>query len=161
MGNGITTKKPIKTQNVLTVKPQHRQGYTVKNGLNDLFTTVREGGVVYSAKTAAKYSAGSAKLAEKAPFLAKNTGRIALGAGIAYGAYETYQAYEKGGTSAAIKKGTSVTGGIAMGYAGAKLGAMIGSPAGPIGAGIGAVIGGSVGYMVGENIIETFQWINE
>ena len=70
---------------------------------------------------------------------------------------EVVNAYNKGGTKAAVKQGAKSASGLACAAAGAKLGAVIGTftgPAAPIAVPVLTVVGSIAGYVGGEKIME-------
>jgi murein DD-endopeptidase MepM/ murein hydrolase activator NlpD len=90
-------------------------------------------------------------LGKAGKFLGK--GAVPLQAGVAI--VEVTQAYDKGGTKAAVKQAAKSGSGIAGGFAGAKLGAAIGTAICPgFGTAIGGFIGGIAGYVAGEYVAD-------
>jgi len=164
-----TTGQPIK----IGININKSNPYGLNNVVKDVGELLNGGGLIYAADLNSKYLIGLDKAAEASSLVAKTGGKVALGVSVAYGAYETYKAYEEGGTPAAIKKGTQVAGGIAGSFAGAKLGAAVsakpalaaGAVGGPVAAGavlaVGTAVGAIAGYFIGEEAINFVQYLNE
>lgn len=90
-------------------------------------------------------------LGKAGKFLGK--GAVPLQAGVAI--VEVTQAYDKGGTKAAVKQAAKSGSGIAGGLAGAKVGAALGTAICPgLGTVIGGFVGGIAGYIAGENLAD-------
>lgn len=86
----------------------------------------------------------------------KVLGKAAVPLAVVTSAVEVTNAYNKGGTKAAVKQGAKCAAGIAGGWAGAKAGAAIGTLICPgIGTAIGGFIGGIGGYFAGEALAGT------
>ncbi len=86
----------------------------------------------------------------------KVLGKAAVPLAVVTSAVEVTNAYNKGGTKAAVKQGAKCAAGIAGGWAGAKAGAAIGTLICPgLGTAIGGFIGGIGGYFAGEALAGT------
>lgn len=113
-------------------------------------------------KGAAAAKTGVSALGKSAPSIMKTAGKVAKPLAIAYSAVEIADAYEKGGTTAAVKTAGKTTAAIAGAWAGAKGGAALGAAIGSVvpgvgtavGGFVGGVIGGCIGWFAGEKIAE-------
>ena len=116
-----------------------------------------------AAKGAAAAKTGVSALGKSAPTLMKTAGKVAKPLAIAYSAVEIANAYDKGGTKAAVKTAGKTTAAVAGAWAGAKVGAATGAAIGTAvcpgpGTAVGGVIGGAIGsiagWFAGEKIAE-------